>query len=214
MVIVLAVDILDVQCQAGRLGEGLEPFLEQFGVHLPELRAREGDLPDQVGAVRGVEADLRQRLVERDDGVPIALDPGALAQCLRHRLADDIAGVLGGMVKIDVQIALGVQRDVDEAVLGQLLEHVVEKTDPGRDLRGTAAVEIDPALDPRLFRVALDRRDPHRNSPKWQPPAAPYGALLTRSARGCQYTPETLNAAFTLPGSIERLTSQNRSVSP
>jgi len=26
------------------------------------------------------------------------------------------------------------------------------------------------------------------------------GALLTTSARGCQYSRETLNAAFTLPG--------------
>src|SRR5712691_12228839 len=56
MVIVLAVDILDVQREAGRLGKGLEPFLEQFSVHLAELWPREGNLPDQIGAVRGVEA--------------------------------------------------------------------------------------------------------------------------------------------------------------
>ena len=97
----------------------------------------------------------------------IALDPGAVAQRLRHRLADDIAGVLGGVVKIDVQITLGIERDVDEAVLGELVEHVVEKTDAGRDLGGSAAVEIDPALDLRFFGVALDRRDPHRCSPDW-----------------------------------------------
>ena len=38
MVVVLAVEILDVQRQAGILREGLEPFLEQLGVHLAELR--------------------------------------------------------------------------------------------------------------------------------------------------------------------------------
>src|SRR5439155_9686619 len=110
---------------------------------------------------------MGQRLVERDHGMPIPLDADAFAQRLRYRLADDIAGVLGGVVKIDVEVAFGMQRDVDEAVLCQLIEHVVEKADAGRDLGRTAAVEIDPALDPRLFGVALDRCDPHRNSPEW-----------------------------------------------
>ena len=60
--------------------------------------------------------------------------PRAVAERLRHRLADDVAGVLGGVVEVDVQVALGLQRDVDQAVPGELLEHVVEKADPGRDL--------------------------------------------------------------------------------
>ena len=56
VVVVLAVEVLDVQRDAGRLREGLEPFLEQLGVHLAELRPGEGDLPDQIGPVRDVEA--------------------------------------------------------------------------------------------------------------------------------------------------------------
>src|SRR5579863_7757701 len=51
MVIVLAVDILDVQRETRRLGKGLEPLLEQFGVHLAQLRPCKGDLPDQMRAV-------------------------------------------------------------------------------------------------------------------------------------------------------------------
>ena len=37
VVVVLAVEGLDVQRDAGVLGEGLEPFAEQLGVHLAEL---------------------------------------------------------------------------------------------------------------------------------------------------------------------------------
>src|SRR5260370_38891016 len=48
VVVVLAVDVFDVQGDPGRLREGLKPLLEQFGVHLAELRPREGDLPDQI----------------------------------------------------------------------------------------------------------------------------------------------------------------------
>ena len=99
----------------------------------------------------------------------VALDAGAVAERLRDRLADDIAGVLGRVVEIDVQIALRLQRDVDQAVLRELLEHVVEKPDAGRDLGRAGAVEIDPALDPRLpAYCARPSRPAHRS-----PAAAP-----------------------------------------
>src|SRR6202161_2367815 len=45
MVIVLAVESLDVQGHPGRLDEGLEPFLEQLRVHLAELGLGELHLP-------------------------------------------------------------------------------------------------------------------------------------------------------------------------
>src|SRR5712671_6207960 len=145
----------------GRLREGLEPFLEEFGIHLAELWPGEADLPDQVGAVRGVEADPGQGLVHRDDGVSVARDAGTVRERPRYGLAHDITGVFGRVMEVDVQIAIGVQRQVDQAVSRELLEHVIEKTDAGRDLCGTGAVEIDPAGDSGFFGIAFDGGDPH-----------------------------------------------------
>jgi hypothetical protein len=133
--------------------------------HLAELRSRQRNLPDEIGPVRQIEADAGQRLVERDHRRAVALDAGPVAKRLRDRLADDVAGVLRRVVEIDVQIALGVQRDVDKAVPRDLLDHVIEKADPSRDLGRADAIEIDPTLDPRFLGVALDRRDPHARSP-------------------------------------------------
>jgi len=79
--------------------------------------------------------------------VAVARDAGAVAERLRHRFADDIARVFGGVMKIDVKIADRPQFDVDQAVLGQLFEHVIEKPDAGRYFGGAAAVEVDPAVD-------------------------------------------------------------------
>ena len=110
VVVVLAVEVLDVQRHAGRLREGLEPLLEQLGVHLAELRPGESHLPDQIRPVRSVEADPVSVSSIGIIAHAVALDAGAVAQRLRHRLADDVAGVLGGVVEIDVQVALGVQR--------------------------------------------------------------------------------------------------------
>ena len=88
MVVVLAVEILDMEGDAGRLGEGLEPLLEQLGIHLAELGPREIDLPDEIGPVRHVERDAGQRLVHRDERIAPARDAAPVAQRLRHRLAD------------------------------------------------------------------------------------------------------------------------------
>src|SRR6266478_3692608 len=156
VVVVLAVNILDVQCDAGGLREGLEPLLEQLGVHFAELRLGEIHLPDQIGPVRAIERDAVQRLVHRDHRMAVAHDAAPLAERLGDGLADDVAGILGGVVEVDVEIAFGAQGDVDQAVARELLEHVIEKTDPGRDIIGTRAVEIDGALDSRFLGLAFD----------------------------------------------------------
>ena len=157
VVIVLAVEILDMQGHPGRLGKGLKPFLEQLGVHLAELWPAEGDLPDQIGPVRGVEADAGQGLVHRDDrmrrsarcrrGCRGRATPPRRRRCRYPRWC-------GGSRCADRPSAS--QRDVDQAVPGELLQHMVEKADAGRDLGRAGAVEIDAAGDPGFLGVAFD----------------------------------------------------------
>ncbi len=63
----------------------------------------------------------------------------------------------GGVVVVDVQVALGLDRDVDARVTAREIEHVVEEADAGRDVGDTLAVEIDRDLDVGLLGGALDR---------------------------------------------------------
>ena len=60
------------------------------------------------------------------------------------------------MVEIDVQVALGLQRNVDQRMPGQLLKHVVEEADAGRNVVGAGAVEVDGGLDLGLLGGAID----------------------------------------------------------
>ena len=62
---------------------------------------------------------------------------------LRHRLAQRDADVFHRVVAVDVQVALGVDVEVDQAVAGDLVEHVVEEADAGRQLGRAGAVEVD-----------------------------------------------------------------------
>ncbi len=81
----------------------------------------------------------------------VAADAGAVAQRLGEALAQHDAGILGGVVIVDVQVALGAQGDVDQAVAAQLLQHVVEEADAGLDVVLAGAVEIDGGGDARLL---------------------------------------------------------------
>src|SRR5262245_28821004 len=139
------------------LGEGLEPLTKQLGVHFADLRAGELDLPHQEGPARYVERDPGQRLVHWQIGRAIAGDARLVAERLGHRLAERDARILGGVVVVDMQVALGLQRDVDQRVARELLDHVIEETDPGLDVIRTRTVEIDGCGDRRLLGLAVDR---------------------------------------------------------
>src|SRR6476659_2135567 len=167
MVAVLAIERFNMQRDAGMLGEGLEPFAEQLGVHLPDLRAGEIDLPHEVGAPRDVDRDAGERLVHGQIGKAVAGDALLVAKRLCHRLAEHDAAVLGGVVLIDMQVAFGLQEDVDHRMARELLDHVIEEADAGLDCIGAAAVEVDGRGDGGLLGAALDGRAPLRLGCGW-----------------------------------------------
>ena len=96
--------------------------------------------------------------------VGIARDALHVAERLLHRLAERDADVFGGVVMIDVQVALGLDRDVDARVPRQQIEHVVEEADAGRDRRTPLPVEIDFDLDVGFLGLALHGGFAHRHA--------------------------------------------------
>ncbi|CAA7613459.1 hypothetical protein MCP1_120006 [Candidatus Terasakiella magnetica] len=163
MMVVVAVQAFHVQGGARRLGKGLEPLLEQLGIHGAQLVAPERHLPDQVGPVGQVESDTGQRLVHGHIGRAIAVDTLAVAQRLVNRLADGNADILGGVVSIDMQITLGRDGQVHQRVPGQLFQHVIEKAHPGLHRIAAGPVQSHRYLDPGLGGAALDAALAHEN---------------------------------------------------
>jgi hypothetical protein len=60
------------------------------------------------------------------------------------------------VVLVDVQIALGSNLQVDRAMLGQQLKHVIEKTDPGLDVGLAGAIQIQRETDLGFGRLSVD----------------------------------------------------------
>src|SRR3546814_1836907 len=76
------------------------------------------------------------------------------------------------VVEIDMQVTLGAQPEVDQAMARQLLQHVVEKPDAGLDVVHAGAIEADLGLDAGLPGVALDAGPAHWS---FSSAALPYG---------------------------------------
>jgi hypothetical protein len=60
------------------------------------------------------------------------------------------------MMLVDMQVADGLDGHVDQRVTRQLLDHMVEETDPGGDGVKTGAVEVDGHVDLRFRSVAVN----------------------------------------------------------
>ncbi len=109
----------------------------------------------QPGAAREIDHHARQRFVQRHVGMAVARQAGLVADRLGHGQAQRDAHVFHRVVAVDVQVALGLDVEVDQAVARHLVEHVVEEADPGRQFGLARAVEIHAHADLRLFRIAL-----------------------------------------------------------
>ncbi len=59
------------------------------------------------------------------------------------------------MVRVDLDVAGGLDAQVDPPVLGQLVQHVVEERHPGAHVGHAGAVEVKFDGDPCLVRGAL-----------------------------------------------------------
>ena len=153
---VVAAQAVDVQRRHGVVGEALEEFAHQVHVEVVDARPRVGDPVLQPRAPGEVEHHPRQRFVERHVGVAVAADAALVAKRLRAGLTEHDAEILDRVVRVHLQVALGADAQVQQAVAGDLLEHVLEERQAGGELGAAGAVQRQFDLDARLARLALD----------------------------------------------------------
>lgn len=88
--------------------------------------------------------------------MPVTPDALLVADRLGEGLTEHDADVLHGVVRIDLEIALGIDGEVQHAVAGHLLKHVLEKRQAGRKLGLPATVEVQANGDLGLAGIAFD----------------------------------------------------------
>ena len=116
--------------------------------------APERQIDHRVRPAADVDDRRREGLVHRDRGVAEAGDARPVAEGGGERRAEDKGDVLDRVVLVDVEVAVRLDVEIEQAVVGERPEQVVVETDPGGDVRRPLAVE--PQLDrhPGLLRLA------------------------------------------------------------
>src|SRR6056297_493342 len=148
---------IDVQGAFERLGQGCEEMRDHFSVQAADRLAREGPVEDKGRTAGEVDGDPGQRFVHRQ-GEAIAADAGAIAKRTMQGLTKGECAVLDRVVLVDVQVTGAIEFQAEAAVSGNLLEHVIEESDAGRDRDRLRGIQIDFDLDPGLVGTALHPR--------------------------------------------------------
>src|ERR1700722_5971109 len=154
---------LDVQRDPGVASEGLEKFAHEVRIETADFLRRKLGPEDEERPARHVERNPRQRLVHRQQAIRVASQASLVAERFRQSLTERDAHILDRMVIVDVAIALGTNFDVDKGMPRQLVEHMIEETNPGCNIGKARPIEVEANLDARLIRLACDCALAHRD---------------------------------------------------
>ena len=143
MVVILAIKRFDMQRDAGIHGESLKEFAHELRVESADPVRMEAGAEDEKGPARNVDGDTGQGLIHGQMYIRIAGDALHIANGLTESLTKRDADIFHRVVVINMQVALRFDRQINERVAGNLVEHMVKKAHPRRDVALACAVEID-----------------------------------------------------------------------
>ena len=156
-----ATQIIHMDSRQGMIDETLEKLTHQIDVKLANPRPREIKVETQARAPGEIYHHPRKRLIKRHVGVAIAAQPFLVAQCFGDSLPERDPHIFNCVMRIDMQITLRLNLQVDQPMAGDLVQHVVQKRHAGRQPGDTSTVQIDSDRDLRLKRIAIYFRLPH-----------------------------------------------------
>src|SRR5438105_10456675 len=162
MMRVVAAQTIDMHGRKRVIDEALKEFVHEVDVERADQRPREGNVEFKPRTPGEIDDDARQRFVERNVCMSEAADAFLVTERLLDRLPERDADVLDRVMRIDVQIALCANVEIDQAVAGDLVEHVIEERHAGFDRGLAAAVQVDVDGYGGFRRFAFDFGGPRR----------------------------------------------------
>ena len=149
---------VDVQVEPAIIGEAAEHFLQTLDVEIADLVCPVVNVINAARPARQIDRDVGDGLLHWHGAVTVSGDTLFVVQCLKQGLAETYPDVFDRMVRIDLQVAFCPDDQVDFAVLAQVREHVVEKTDARVDFIFALAVQIHCAGDIGFVCLPVDFR--------------------------------------------------------
>lgn len=161
MVRIDTTQIFNMQGHAGMIDQPLEKLVNEINIELTNHCPRKGDIEFQPRPAGKVDHDARQGLVKRNVAMAITGQSLFVTPGLGQRLPDGDTDILHRVMRIDMEIAIGLHIKIDQAMTGNLVEHVVEERYASGKLALTGAIKIETHGNLRLQRIACDFSLPH-----------------------------------------------------
>ena len=140
-------------------------MLDQLERQRPDPFATERQVDDRVRPAPDIDDGRGERLVHRHARLTESMDAGAVAQRLGERDTEHERDVLDGVVLVDLEVAIGRDRQVEQAVVAERPQEVVVEADPRRDRGVAGAVEAERDGHVRLAGGPRDRDAPALSGP-------------------------------------------------
>ncbi len=156
MVGVLAAQIIDVQSHLRMIDETLKEFMRKIDIEAADHRTFERNVEFEPGAAGKIHDYPRERFIQWNIGVAIAAYAFLVADGFGKRLTQRDADILDRVMRIDMQVALGADVEIDQPVARNLVQHMIEKGNTGIQLLLASAVEVDRYPDLGLAGIADD----------------------------------------------------------
>src|SRR5690554_6847771 len=122
---VFALEVVDVQGDQRVVGKALKELPSQIDVEATDVGPGERYVVKQPGTAGEINYHAGEGFIQRHVGVAVATHAGFIAHSGGEGLAQGDADILDGMVVVDVHVAVTMDVEVDQAVTGDLVQHVV-----------------------------------------------------------------------------------------
>ena len=96
-------------------------------------RARKGDMPIKPRPPGEVDHHPRQRFVQRHVSMAITAHAALIANRLGKSLAERNPDIFNGVMRINLEITMGHDIEINQAVAHNLIQHMVQKRDASRE---------------------------------------------------------------------------------
>ena len=143
MVAVEAMQLIQMQGDAAMRAQGLKKFAQQFAIKAADPLGWQVDPPNQIGPRRQIQCTAHQRIIHWQQAAAIALNAFFVAHRLYKRLSQRDASIFDGVMIVYMMIALGADRQVEHRMTGQLIKHMIKKSDTGLIVICTCAIEVE-----------------------------------------------------------------------
>src|SRR5262245_62066812 len=137
-------------------GKTLKKIGDQFGFEVTHVAYIDFRFHDRCRASAEIDGDEPEGLIHRHDEISGTENSALRAQGFRESFPQCNSDIFNRVVLVYVQVTGRMQPQVEGAVAGKQLEHVVEETDAGRDVVASAALDGEGKIDRGLAGLAFD----------------------------------------------------------